>query len=513
MVLVLIEMTFFIYFYVIVLNHSTTISNEEDIKVKERGQDFVDEITRTYTFLPQSKIDRHKKTEKTLYMTKRTVNLNTTFMPVNKEQQYKSNSLPFSNVTEKMQIDGIKNVDKSRKSKEWRIRAGKNLRSYKTPYMSTKSDKSCLFYFDNDSLIKAREQISSPYYLFNVHLEINGLNGLSNENLDKLLHWQYVLKTEKFLIQLPVDVDLLTYTLLELVKDETTISIKLIYNDSNCLKNDFQEAMRSVQILLWNELFLNDTNYYLCNRYYENAYLLNILYYLTTIWVGFDFSCSEISTRNGLHVVHDIQIEKGKTPVITSIFCYTLSLQFVWIFVLLNISKLSKSKEIDKKVKDNSGVPSNTVEAPQCDPVQIVCCPEFSESKHKAYTRDDRPYGLKRFILKTLDGKCSCRCCCCKCYPKKCCFHNPTMRLLFLLWVFILLPFGIYRTYWRYDILRTTYEYYFTVARPSEPFLHMMYQKLGISEELVLVLDILYATVFPLFYVFVGHATYEVFFI
>lgn len=57
MVLVLIEMTFFIYFYVIVFNHSTTISNEEDIKVKERGQDFVDEKTR----------------EKILYMTNYTV--------------------------------------------------------------------------------------------------------------------------------------------------------------------------------------------------------------------------------------------------------------------------------------------------------------------------------------------------------------------------------------------------------------------------------------------------------
>lgn len=39
-VLVLIEMTFLIYLYVIVFNNST---NVEDVETRERGQDFVNE--------------------------------------------------------------------------------------------------------------------------------------------------------------------------------------------------------------------------------------------------------------------------------------------------------------------------------------------------------------------------------------------------------------------------------------------------------------------------------------
>lgn len=63
-----------------------------------------------------------------------------------------------------------------------------------------------------------------------------------------------------------------------------------------------------------------------------------------------------MSTRNGLHEVHDILIEKGWTPVITSIFCYILSLQFVWVFVFLDVIKYDKPKETDTNIKGNSPV-------------------------------------------------------------------------------------------------------------------------------------------------------------
>lgn len=96
--------------------------------------------------------------------------------------------------------------------------------------------------------------------------------------------------------------------------------------------------------------------YTLYNRNYESAYFLEILYYLTTIWIGYDLTCSEMSTRNGLHEVHDILIEKGWTPVITSIFCYILSLQFVWVFVFLDVIKYDKPKETDTNIKGNSPV-------------------------------------------------------------------------------------------------------------------------------------------------------------
>lgn len=541
-VLVLVEMSFLIYLYAIIFNNSTTLSNVEIIEVKERGQDFVDENNTAFTFPQHSKMDRHKKTEKKHYERKRPVNSMTADVMMNSKQQLKTKSSPFSDVIKKMRTGGDKynsTVVKLANSKKWSIRGKTKLRPYNTSYISIKSNKSCVFSFDNESLHEARGQLSSPFYLFNVHLKIDGLHGISKENQDRLLHWQYVSKKENFLIQLPVDVDLLTYTLLEIDQEETTISIKLIHNDSDCFQNNFSEAIRSVQFLLWNKLFLNDTDYYLCNRHYESADFRNVLYYFTTIWVGYDLTCSEVFTRNGLHIIQGLEMEKGCTPVVTSIFCYILSLQFVWIFVLLDVRKLSKSKETGTNIEGTSPVSSDTDETyvksiqgenssdisetnqtndeiieighetRECDQVKIECCPKFSESNDNFYTKNDRPYGLKRFIFKILYGKCSCACCCCKCFCKNCCIHNPTMRLLFLIWVFILLPFGFYRTFGRFEIFRNTYEYSLTVARPSEPLFHLINH--CFSEASIVAFDVIYATVFPFFYIFVGHATYEVF--
>lgn len=90
------------------------------------------------------------------------------------------------------------------------------------------------------------------------------------------------------------------------------------------------------------------------------------------------------------------------------------------------------------------------------------------------------------------------------------------MRLLFLLWIIVLLLinyllFGFYRTFGRFKILRNTYEYSLTVDRLSEPLIHLINYCLCMSEESIVAFDILYATVFPFFYIFVGYATYAVF--
>lgn len=121
-----------------------------------------------------------------------------------------------------------------------------------------------------------------------------------------------MLKEEKFLVQLPVDVDFLTFKLLVLDKEETTISIKLLSNKSNCFQKDYSDTLRSIKFLLWNKLFLNNTNYFLCNRYYEGAIGRNILYYVTTIWVGYDLTCSEMSSTQ--EFVQDIKFDKRLYP-------------------------------------------------------------------------------------------------------------------------------------------------------------------------------------------------------
>lgn len=53
-------------------------------------------------------------------------------MPFIKEQQFKSNSLPFSNVTENMQTDGAKNQPAT--NKKWSIHAEGNVHPHNTSY-------------------------------------------------------------------------------------------------------------------------------------------------------------------------------------------------------------------------------------------------------------------------------------------------------------------------------------------------------------------------------------------
>lgn len=625
--MVLIEIPLLLYFYVVKTNNSTTMKSFEKIKVEERERILFDNQTKNSTiFQPTSFITITKttilanvkkawpvtKTEKSKHLLAHAMSPKTS-----KEMRTKGTNYSQSNV-------------KYTKNKKVNIPAGN--KSYIT---------SCTFSFDDTSLLQAREKLSKPFYLFYIHIDTGDFKYLSDNDRDTLLHWQYVLKEEKFLVQLPVDVDFLTFKLLVLDKEETTISIKLLSNKSNCFQKDYSDTLRSIKFLLWNKLFLNNTNYFLCNRYYEGAIGRNILYYVTTIWVGYDLTCSEMSSTQ--EFVQDIKFEKGCTPVITSIFCYLLSLQCVWVFVLLDIPKnsngskheqnyqMKKAKDsrskLDAKIhtidetcdtdtvinsqlaqtdttdtdncenaievspeaqrknqkykknpdmqkgsrsdktklnpelieiheeknsktdqtyakrnvkqespksqnlhretlnkppeppehpehiessksethlkesqrmQDNDNEKRNTSVEEPTSATSLKCCPEFLHSGEKpCYKRNDRPYGLRRFVTKLLYTKC--------CFCRECCLHNPVMRLQFLIWVSVLLPFGFYRTFGRYCLLKLTYEDYFNVARPSEPFLSCL------SRDCIVTFDIIYATCFPVIYIFLVHNLLNVF--
>lgn len=455
--------------------------------------------------------------------------------------------------------------------------------SYKSN-VSKEMITTCTISFDSESLDKAKKRFlaSESYYLFHVHLKMNWLKDETSQHNDDLFHWQYVLKREKILVQLPIDFDLLTFNLLVSDKEETTLEIQLVYNDSNCNQYNFPDALRSVRLLLWINLFNNDTKHYLCNRNFTKENERELLYYITTIWVGYDLTCSEISSEKDLY---NFQVEKDHLPLVAPIFCYMLSLQFVWIFALLDIQKDSKAVKIDTggneptakdkrsqvtestidmemhnqefnteddsgstkdkatqttKFKDNKWcaiykviIPKNiyknidipdtpiltagktrdngtaltedkSTQTVEKDDIRIELCPElYQTDQNRCYTIDDRPYGLKQVVIKLLFGKwCSGK------YFK--CFNNPAIRLLFLLWVFILLPFGLYRTIGRYCILKETYIDYLTVVRPSEPFFSLMC-KSPCKEKIIVAFDAIYAAIFPFSYIFVGCISYQIF--
>lgn len=354
----------------------------------------------------------------------------------------------------------------------------------------------CTFSFDNNSLLQARRQLSQSINLFYVNLKINGLHSNLGNVRDEILHWQYVLKDEKFLVQLPVDFDLLTYGLLIHDHEETVLKVNLTYNNSNCLENNDSEKIQIVRLLLWKELFQNDTKHYLCNRDFEKQRTRNFVYYLTTVWVGEDLNCTGLSSKYGLY---NMKAKKDHLPLVTPVFCYILSLQFVWIFLLLDTMKLGNKRDtvVTESPKKFKTIDLNKRE--KC--VLIKPCPTFSQTDQKpSFTRNDRPYGLKQLVLKLL-------------FRKSCCFkhsllHNFHMRLLFLMWFFILLPFGLYRTIGRYYLLKHLNEDYLDVFRPSEPFFTLFSKD---NELKCIIVDACYATASPFIYIFVGQYLYEIF--
>lgn len=83
------------------------------------------------------------------------------------------------------------------------------------PFEHSKQITACKFFFDQKSLHEAQKNLSHlKAYLFYINLSIkDGMDTPYNlpSQIDMLFHWHYVLESEKFLLQLPVDFDLFTF--------------------------------------------------------------------------------------------------------------------------------------------------------------------------------------------------------------------------------------------------------------------------------------------------------------
>lgn len=435
-VLIVFNLALTIWFYVTVSGDFTARPSLPKIPVNRRGKTSTDSQTRVFTSTG-------------------TVNSKTSLLKTHTKQLSKSKMVPLSRLEKRLQTNettyNLTDV-KFANNKTLDFHLENEAHQYQTPDITRKNKSSCTFSFDSESLKRAKEKLSKPFYLFRIKLEVEGFQNLPRENLDALLHWQYVLKQEKILVQLPVDFDLISFTLLYIDNEETKLDVKLIYNNSKCFQDDFSKTLLSIRFLLWNELFLNDTKYYLCNRYYEESGWRTFQYFFTTIWVGYDLTCSEMSSKHGLY---KFQLKKDLPG--TSAICFLLSLQFVWIFALLDIKNRNMSPNL------------------------------IAKSSTFPFSKRDRPYGPMRFFFKLL----SCKCCCC--------CTDQTKRLIFLMWIFILLPFGFCRT-----VLRPIFNEISTVG-PSEPFFSFIPIY---SVGAILALDVFYAIFCPLIYICLGHAFY-----
>lgn len=326
----------------------------------------------------------------------------------------------------------------------------------------------CSFSFDKNSLQETRKKIvelqQQSAYLFYISLYTDtNLESFSTKQLDNLLHWQYVLKNEKFLILMPVDFDLLTFNMFSNDNEEKVLRMKILYNNSNCTEN-FSNAFESLQLLLWNELFANDTNYYLCHNNFEGVTGRTILYAITSTWIGYDLSCS-----TSTYVANnEFEAKKDNIIFIAQGFCFFLALQFVWVFLILDLSY--KNKQIRR------------------------------DTYAPIYTRNEKPYGLKQFIYKLFFYDFDSAMSCCK----------PITRLICTL-LFCNIIVGTYRTVRRYSSSKTFFVDYLNVARPNEFFVYVIYLIFDIPPILVVILDFIYAVIFPISFICLGKQLHELY--
>lgn len=230
--------------------------------------------------------------------------------------------------------------------------------------------------------------------MFYINVEGNPFTNISNTERDDLLHWQCIVKGEKYIVQLPVDFDLITFYLLLADKEETVLSLALLYNKSNCIEN-FDDANQSIRILLWNELFENNTGFFLCNRNYKEEKGRFWMYAITTIWIGFDLTCSEIIREIG---ILEYPITKEDLPLMYPIFCYLMSLQFVWFLVLLDIEDIHQQNFKDQDIPESNDPNQQSNVTDKENENQHANSRPFSFF----YIRHYRSYGLKNFFIKLL---------------------------------------------------------------------------------------------------------------
>lgn len=363
--------------------------------------------------------------------------------------------------------------------------------NYTTLFKEIKLTPFCSFSFDKKSLQEARTTLfdlqKQSVYLFHINLSTeHPLRSFTREQRDNLLHWQYVLKQEKFLLNLPVDFDLITFNLLlSGDNEEKSLGVKMYYNDTKCTEN-FDFAIKSLRLSLWNELFANDTSYFLCNNFFEGVTGRSILYAITTIWIGYDLTCKTADINDSFE---EFKAEKDDLPLIGPICCYFLSLQFIWIFVILDISYQNHYNKRQNK---------------EFVHIDESYCIHF-------YSRNERPYGLKQlvvkmFFLKKQQTEHSF-------FPNKCLecpknsFNASKNRLIMFLLV-LHCCISIFRIVPRYYCLSKHFnEDYFNIVRPNEWLIYLIFT--GSSPPWVVFFDCLYAVGFPITFICIGSKLYE----
>ena len=243
--------------------------------------------------------------------------------------------------------------------------------------MISTTNNTCKVEFEAKSLEEARNNFVETFKPAASARTVMYITLQTSSNLSKysalernmLLEWQWVKKSNFYIMSYPLDIDILTFGAMASDKGdrESVIKLKILGNSEACTLDNLTGT---VQNLLWKDVFLNDTESYLCNRkQLDNCSKKTFLFYIFMVWVGYDLYCS----YNKKHVIYEY-VEKEISPMEITFVCILLALYYPLIFSLIEMSPILNKF---KKIPD-----------------------DFDGKQVTEYKQNDFPYGFQRAVLK-----------------------------------------------------------------------------------------------------------------
>ncbi|XP_061177213.1 uncharacterized protein LOC133185941 [Saccostrea echinata] len=352
---------------------------------------------------------------------------------------------------------------------------------------------------------KIETMVKQDFFL--IYLHISPPKGLpetiSPLVKNRLLEWQYIRKGDYLLNILPVDFDIVTFNMLEFLNEESNVELQpLSIQDENrtCdLKDDFTTIV-NIYSYLWHLTHNTSNEFIICHQKFDDQEFKDVLYYFTTIWIGYDFLCYEPNLKS----FKNPGVSSKTQSLLSPLLSFFLALEFIWIFKLIEIHEVQKAKDSDDLLAENDekATKGKTITIQETSAGKITKR-QFSASPKCScyYFPDERPYGFHRFVKKIFHSKITPHRC-------KCDFHTsginrkpvsksvfteiinlPSVRLILLLYIFILLPVAIYRTLGRKVLADREYGDYRHVVRASEP----MCNSINNNDNIVLQCDWMFA--------------------
>ena len=145
------------------------------------------------------------------------------------------------------------------------------------------------------------ESINAVYiYLKKAKSDKTDCKETDSRKWNGLQEWIWVKRESKYhSLNLPVDLDSLTFTISEYGTHAFTISWTLPINCNSLIEDDliYNNETENIMKYLWSNVVGNITNTEICHRnFHRDVIIIEAIWWITTVWVGYDFDCFPINS-------------------------------------------------------------------------------------------------------------------------------------------------------------------------------------------------------------------------